>query len=362
MRFSSIDLLRTVSIVIMVVVHFCENLAGLTPKIAGIGAPMFMFLSGLSYRLWLNGRATQQLSRETITKITIRRGLFLIGLGFLFNILVWMPEDVFNWDVLTLIGTGMICLGLARHAPPPLIWLTCGMLFLLSPLVRNLADWDAYWVDGYFDPDMTLPDLVQGFLAVGYFPIFPWLLFPLLGYSIGVITFPEKTKLPNTGALWGTFWIGLLLMTLAAGAVVIRYLWATQFPTTWPDSWTMFPPSIEYTTGTIGWVLFAFSACYWLFDLTLSTNRLSRLRKLTERFSRRSLTAYLLHHVVHLWPLWIYAVWQGQEPTYYWRQATDLPTALVLAAVFLGLCDAFFAWLDRRKYPACENLMRWLCD
>jgi uncharacterized membrane protein len=362
MRFSSIDILRTLSIVVMIVVHFCENLAGITPEIAGIGAPMFMFLSGMSYRLWLNGRKTRELPGETISKITVRRGLFLFGLGFLFNILVWMPEDVFNWDVLTLIGTGMICLGLVRHAPPPLIWLTCGMLFLLSPVARHLADWESYWTDDYFDPDFTWHDLWQGFFVVGYFPIFPWLLFPLLGFSIGTATFGEKTDRPNSSVLMRSGMFGLALMLLAASAVTARYFWADLFPATWPKSWTMFPPSIEYTTGTIGWVLFAFSTTYWLFDLKLPIERFQRLRKMTEQFSRRSLTAYLLHHAVHLWPLWIYAVWLGQEPTYYWRQATDLNTALVLAALFMIACYGLFAWLDRQRYPAVENLMRWLCD
>lgn len=362
MRFSSIDILRTLSIAIMVVVHFCENLSGVTPKIAGIGAPMFMFLSGVSYRLWLNGRTARQLSSESIRKITFRRGLFLIGLGFLFNILVWMPEDVFNWDVLTLIGTGMLCLGLARQAPPPLIWLTCGMLFLCSPALRQLADWDSYWSNGYFDPDFTMHDLWFGFFVVGYFPIFPWLLFPLLGFSLGTITFGDKTDQPNTTVLLRTCAFGFALMCVAACAVATRYLFAEYLPATWPNSWTMFPPSVEYTTGTIGWVLFAFSGCYWLVDLKMPVERLRLLRKVTEQFSRRSLTAYLMHHVVHLWPLWLYAVWQGQETTFYWRQATDLNTALILAAAFLVACYAFFSWLDRRKYPAVENLMRWLCD
>jgi uncharacterized membrane protein len=362
MRYSSIDVLRTLSILIMVLVHFCENLAGVTPKLVGIGAPMFMFLSGVSYCLWLNGRKTRQLSHDSVSKITARRGLFLIGLGFLFNIVVWMPEDVFNWDVLTLIGTGMVCMGVVRFAPPPLIWLACGMLFLLSPVARELADWESYWPEGYYDPDFTLHDLLQGYFAVGYFPIFPWLLFPLLGFSIAKVAFSEKSGQPNHAALWRIGILGFLLMLLAGAAVAVRFFFSDLFPATWPNSWTMFPPSLEYTTGTTGWNLFAFSTCYWLFDLTLPSEKLKRVRKLTEQFSRRSLTVYLLHHVVHLWPLWIYAVWQGQEPTVYWRQATDLGTALILAAIFILGCAMLFTWLDRRKYPSVENLMRWLCD
>lgn len=347
---------------IMVVVHFCENLAGATPKIAGIGAPMFMFLSGISFRLWLNGRSTRQKSDETITKIAVRRGFFLIGLGFVFNIFVWMPEDVFNWDVLTLIGTGMICMGLARHAPPQMIGMVCALLFLMGPVVRQLTDWESYWAEGYFDPDFTLPDVILGYIAVGYFPIFPWLLFPLLGFSVGTLTFGEKSDQANAVALRAIFVVGISLMILAATAVLVRYFCADQFPNTWPKSWTMFPPSIEYTTGTIGWGLSAFSACYWLFDLKMPAEKFAGIRRIAERFSRRSLTAYLLHHVVHLWPLWLYAAWQGLEPTYYWRETTNVYVALLLAGGFLILCYGFFAWLDRNKYPAVENLMRWLCD
>jgi len=38
-RYVSIDILRTVAIVLMVVVHFMENLAGATWSPAGNGAP-----------------------------------------------------------------------------------------------------------------------------------------------------------------------------------------------------------------------------------------------------------------------------------------------------------------------------------
>ena len=54
MRYRSIDLMRSYAIVVMVFVHFLENLAGSrdwSPD--GFGAPIFTFLTGVSYRLWL---------------------------------------------------------------------------------------------------------------------------------------------------------------------------------------------------------------------------------------------------------------------------------------------------------------------
>lgn len=362
MRFSSIDVLRTLSIFVMVVVHFTENLSGYTPQIAGIGAPMFMFLSGVSYRLWLNGRSTRDLPSTTVTKITVRRGLFLFTLGFFFNIFVWLPEEVYNWDVLTLIGVGLMTLALVRKATLGLILLACGLLFVLSPVLQHIAGWETYWTDDYFDPDLTLSDVILGFLVVGYFPIFPWLLFPLLGYTTGSLIFGTSGKAVNLTALRNTAAIGLCLMFAAGIAVGFRWCFPDLFPPTWPKSWTMFPPSVEYLVGTTGWTMFAFGFCYWLLDCRWGSETLVGLRTLAERFSRRSLTAYLLHHVVHLWPLWLYAMWRGQEPTYYWRQATEVWVALALAGVFLVFCCLFFAWLDRTGRPTVENLMRWLCD
>ena len=55
MRYSSIDILRASAIVVMVIVHFLENLSGVrewSPD--GFGAPLFTFLTGMSYWLWLS--------------------------------------------------------------------------------------------------------------------------------------------------------------------------------------------------------------------------------------------------------------------------------------------------------------------
>ena len=137
-RHASIDLLRAMAIVLMVVVHFVENLSGWydggqgpfegVHRVwwlpTGFAAPLFTSLSGMSYRLWADEQARRGHSGDTISKRTVRRGLFLIGLGFAFNVLVWLPEDVFNWDVLTLIGCGLLALDLARRMPDTVVLMT----------------------------------------------------------------------------------------------------------------------------------------------------------------------------------------------------------------------------------------------
>jgi len=367
-RYSSIDILRTLAIFVMVIVHFCENLAGYTPPINGFGAPLFMLVSGISYRLWLNGKLSRNISETQISKITIRRGLFLFGLGFVFNVFIWLPEDAFNWDVLTLIGVGLITLNVARRLPPSIILLFCAVVYAISPLARSIADWPAYWPDGYFDPDLTLSDMLQGFLVVGYFPVLPWILFPLIGFVTGTLVFGQsRDQRPDAAAIVRGIWIGAGMMIVSASVVSARTYLPSLFPANWPAIWTMFPPSAEYVLATSGFGVFGFcSGFLWLDhtkpDQTQPIARFQTLRSLAATLSRYSLSAYILHHVVHVWPLWVYAVSTGQETTVYWQQATTVPVALVLSCIYFLLSFALFRWMEKNDHPAVESAMRWVCD
>ena len=363
MRYSSIDLLRMVAIFVMVYVHFCENLAGYSPKFAGLGAPLFMFLSGISFRLWLNGQISRDIPDSTISKITVRRGLFLFGVGFGFNVLVWLPEDVFNWDVLTLIGSGIIALNFARRAPVLVILFFCAMIVLISPSARSMADFPAYWTQGYFEPDLTLTDVVQGYLVVGYFPILPWIVVPLLGFATATLVFgSSREQVPDQRVLRAGLLLGLTFVLGATLAIMTRYLAPQLFPATWPKAWTMFPPSTEYLTGTIGFALFSFCGAYCWLDQPETQKRFGALRSVGATFSRHSFTAYILHHIVHLWPLWIYGVVTGHEPTYFWQKVTTVPVAVILATIFLFGCWHLFRWMDRFHVAGVESWMRWVCD
>ncbi len=78
--------------------------------------------------------------------------------------------------------------------------------------------------------------------------------------------------------------------------------------------------------------------------------------------SRHALSMYLLHHVVHVWPLWVWGAATAGEATALWQVAMPPAASLVLAAGFLIGAAFFFHCVDRRRIPSTESLMRWLCD
>jgi uncharacterized membrane protein len=366
-RLASIDVLRAAAIVVMVAVHFVENLAGAyddgSGRFVGVhhvwwlptgfAAPTFALLSGVSYRLWLDGQWRRGVPDDVVSRRTLRRGWFLVGLGLVFNVAIWLPEEIFNWDILTLIGVGLLTLDVARRMPTAVVLMAAAATVAVAPALRTLADYPAFWTEGYFDYDFTVADVVLGWLATGYFPVFPWLAFPLTGFAVAgsllpgaVAPGPERASSP--AVVRGAAAVGV---AVAAGLVVAA-----------GDRrvWTMFPASTAYVLGTLGGVSLAIAAVHRWIDRP--PGRWPAVVDWATPLSRHALSIYLLHHAVHLWPLWLWSLATTGEPTALWQLALPPAVALALAVVFLAVAAVLFRQIDRRRWPAAESLMRRWCD
>ena len=363
MRQASLDILRTAAIALMVLVHFLENLAGALWTPAGFGAPLFAFLAGVSFRIWVRSQEAKGKSDAAITKVGVRRGLFLFALGLAFNFLVWLPDDLYNWDVLTAIGTGLAVLAFLRHQPGGFLALVCVVVFVLAPFLRVQADYDAYWLERYFQCDKTLPEIVIGYFCTGYFPLFPWLVFPIAGYLAGKAVFTDPGEdgdgPPSVRLLLG--W-GAVLVAVSVGLRAVQPFLPDPLPTTVVKGWTMFPASPEYVTGVLGMALILFAALHVWVDRRQKLARFPRLLAVTQTMSRHTLSMYLLHHVLHLWPLWVFGYFYGETTTQYWREAMSIEMAVALTPVCLAVCYLLVWWASRREWPTAESLMRWVCD
>ncbi|MBK9260305.1 MAG: DUF1624 domain-containing protein [Polyangiaceae bacterium] len=362
MRYLSIDILRTVAIFVMVQVHFVGNLSGFHhPGPAGFGAPLFAFLLGVSYFLWLENPRVRKTKDSEISKISIRRGLFLFGVGILFNVFVWLPEDAFIWDILTFLGVGLIVLNGARKLPSSILLMICAVIFVISPTLRVLTEYPAYWTSNTFDFDLTLSDVLLGFLVNGYFPIFPWIVYPIVGFVVTSRLMPPDTTCPPA-TLNRLTYIGVGLLGAWIAATLLRPHSPSIVQNIWLEGWRMFPASVEYMLGTLGLAITAFTLLHRWVDATSVIPKDSKLAQVFTIFGPRALSVYVLHHLVHIWPLWIYGMVTGPEPTAHWQKALPITVSWPLAFVFLGLCYWLLQWMTRTGKPGMETLMRWLCD
>ena len=126
--------------------------------------------------------------------------------------------------------------------------------------------------------------------------------------------------------------------------------------------WTMFPASVEYMTGMLGIILTLFALSLWWMDGRHGLNRFPIVIAFTRTMSHYSLSIYVMHHIMHIWPLWIYGLLMGQEPTYYWTTALSWPIALGLVIPCMTLLYLLFRSVESGRRFSLESLMRRVCD
>jgi uncharacterized membrane protein len=326
----------------------------------GWAAPLFSFLSGLSLSLAIARQEGEGRSREEITKSGVRRGLFLFGVGIAFACLIWLPRDIFDWDILTLLGTSTMIIIALRKRRPALLLAICVLVLVASPPLRLLSDYAIHWVKNDYRYDLSLDQVVLGFMLNGYFPLLPWITFPVMGFLVGEMVVrkgrpgePWPVSLPLGGvALMVVAGLGMVFEPYAPAWLAQSYL----------KRYSFYPASTVYLL----WMMGQSAVALWLLHRWIDGDGVARSEGAVIRFCRRysyfALTVYIVHHAVHLWPLWILAAWTGtKDPTYFQGRVVTAPIALALAMVFVLAFNALAPALDRRSKYSLEGFMRWIC-
>jgi uncharacterized membrane protein len=247
-------------------------------------------------------------------------------------------------------------LNLARDLPPPVLVLLAAAIAGVAPVLRALVGYDAYWTQGYYEGDLTLHDLFVGWSVAGYFPVFPWLAYPLAGFVVAPRVFDAADS--SRQALLA----GVGLAAVAALLLALRGLFPDRIAQAFLQGWGMFPATIEYLGGTLGTILVVLVLLHRWLDCRPAAAAGGFWAGLAQQFSRYALTIYVVHHVVHLWPLWLLADRRAGETTQHWGQATSVPTAVALAVGFLLACAACLRRFGRDGRGGLEAWMRWVCD
>ena len=229
-----LDWLRGLAVVIMIVSHALDSWTRLDDRqtplytwamiVAGFGAPLFLFLAGVSVSLSAGSKARRSGDRAQAARAVARRGLEIFGLAFLFRLQAVLVSwgawrSMLKVDILNIMGPSIMAaawLWAAARTPRARVLLflaaTLGIA-LGTPPLRATPVFDALPgpVEGYLRP-------VPGYTA---FAILPWTAFVFAGALVGVLVDGTRTR----GAEWRlNVWLGAGGLALAAGAYAASHL------------------------------------------------------------------------------------------------------------------------------------------
>jgi uncharacterized membrane protein len=375
-RIISVDVLRGFALICMVMIHVMIYLGDaaavdtwpyflLNHVLADLGAAGFLMMMGISQAI-----SAQRYAREDnllIFKRTLIRGCFIFLVGLFMLALAWGPYKIWEWDILTLMGFATVMLFFCRFLPSWSILAIILSLAVCTPLLRMGIDFNAVWggtfvnvpvISRYLPGIMLDPakeyevawrakEIVQGFLFTGEFPVFPWFLFPLLGFILGrrIVSRRMQQDLPFLAIIGSLFVVlGLSWAYAAIGrpqsSIIIDYIVPLSF---YPDSFTM-------TCYQLGVALIVFSSLFYCYDVRRTDKqKMSFIVRVYNLASRSSLTFYFLHYLLIGWPLVLIYLLTGKY--YKYALLGAIPALLWgLAAVILLVLLLGFWGKHKNKY------------
>lgn len=196
MRLSSIDIIRGFAILIMIFANaypylypfeYCPKLLRLLFSTA---APTFIFLSGVSLRL------AQENGKEVPSLII--RACQVLFFAIIIDMLIWSIPPFISMDVLYLISFSLLITISLNRFSDNIKWTIAILVIFLSTVTDNYYNFEMneISVDSFFSVDFLSTALHHLFVD-GWFPIFPWTGFAILGYLMCKkrLTLSEHSKL-----------------------------------------------------------------------------------------------------------------------------------------------------------------------
>ncbi len=341
----------------MIQVHVVEWLSGYTDYhnplyqlsefVGSFPAAVFTFLVGMSLFISVKRQEDEGVDSGLIADRNLRRGMAIFFFGLLFLIFVWMPEEVFGWDILTFIGASLLILFPLRKLSTKILSSVALFILVISPVIRIYTDYHSHWNKwGEYVPSFEMPGMLMGFFANGYFPLFPWLIFPLAGYIVGRTCFgSEKLHLPKT-----LLPAGVILVVVSFVLIFLSSIPSLpEIMTLYVSPFTFYPASTSFLLLAMGINIILFVLFFRLFDLKDRERQDSFFLVFCNRYSRFALTAYVVHHALFLWALIAYAYYLGE--LYRWQlYGYIMPTvyALLVVLVFIILFYLVLVAWDKR--------------
>jgi uncharacterized membrane protein len=173
-RNKSIDIIRGIAIVIMFYAHLLPHFTGFELSnferiTSSLAAPTFLFLVGYNFSI-TTGFAS-----------LLKRILIIFLLASLIDIFIWNVYPFYSFDVLYTIGISLIFLFIMKKWNKKLKLIILVSLVLSVILIENCNLYSVSIDEPYLGEKYSITGVFYNLFIGGWFPIFPWLFFPLAG-------------------------------------------------------------------------------------------------------------------------------------------------------------------------------------
>jgi uncharacterized membrane protein len=294
-RRTYIDWMRGAAVVIMIFAHTMDSwtrrpdkdtwIYGYVVKVAGMGAPLFLFLAGLAVALAAGAKMRKGATRHEAGAAVRRRGWEILGLAFLFRLQAWVVSPgssaagMLKVDILNIMGPAMV-LAAWLWSVTSRTWLRLVVLAavasafsLLTPLVRAstllapLPD----WLEWYLRPPP----------GRSWFTMFPWAGLLVAGTIVGDLLDRARDGAGERRMLAG--------LAIGGGTLLAVSLAGSYLPSIYDNTyfWTTSP---SYFFLRIGLMTLLLPVC-WLWCRRLAPDRFSPMLQ----FGHTSLFIYWIH-------------------------------------------------------------------
>lgn len=194
-RMDSLDAIRGVAIIAMVVYHALYDVA----DIFGYNVPFFWILSLLEPPfagafILLCGVSSRY------SHSNIKRGVKVLILGLIVSLVTYffIPSQQIHFGILTFMGCAILLFELVKPLVDKISKIPAAVIFaVLFILTYNMPRTQAFGIPGLFD--FTLPGFLRttpflypfgfptaNFFSADYFPLLPWFFMFLLGTIVGI--------------------------------------------------------------------------------------------------------------------------------------------------------------------------------
>ncbi len=248
-RLEGLDILRGLAIAAMVILNLSGVLLEDTPPyilrfIGSIAAPVFIMLSGFMVALTAE--------RHEFRYFLLNRSMWILTVAVFVDFFVWRLYPFMGVEVLYCIAASIPLAYLSLKLPSWQRLTLIAIVLALAPILRDILGY-AHFPTQYYTwnqevfitNDAQKLGPAQQWLVDGWFPLFPWLAFALIGAHLG------KVMQEN--------WRGVFLSETLAIGVVMTAVGAILYWVLPPDDlmrgvWTelFYPPSVQYTILFMG--------------------------------------------------------------------------------------------------------------